>query len=58
MCSHVHVPVDFEEMVRQARSDKPIIAHPKPFTEIPAPITETKPGQITEAQIRQYFDQV
>lgn len=34
------------------------ISHPEVFTTIPPPVTEKKPGQLSQDQIKQYFEDV
>lgn len=33
------------------------VPYPEPFTKIPPPVTENKPGQLSEKQIRQFFEE-
>ena len=33
-------------------------AYPEPFNKIPPPVLEKKPGQLSEEQIRQFFEEV
>ena len=32
--------------------------HPEPFNKIPVQISEKKDGQLTDAQLKQFFDEV
>ena len=33
-------------------------AYPDPFNKVPPPVLEKKPGQLSEEQIRQFFEEV